>query len=91
MDRITDSFCGINLFTYENYIDVEMDEIYFYDVMFIPLSMRKYNGMGVSKFLDGRMKIWKDQENVWEGFVTDIPEIMRELNNRTRKKEQYYD
>lgn len=84
MERHTESFCGIDLFTYADYDDIETDEIYFYNVSFCsPTFMREYNGMNVSRFMDGRMKIWNGEEVVWDGFVTDIPGFVYRLNQKT--------
>lgn len=84
--RYTESFCGIDLFTYTDYDDIEMGEIVFYDVLFNFKSMKKYNGMTVSRFMDGKMKIWSGEEAVWDGFVTDIPGVVYRLNQKMLEK-----
>lgn len=47
--------------------------------------MKKYNNMDVSRFFDGRMEIYSGEDAekiVWSGYVTDIHEVMEELNKR---------
>lgn len=87
MEKYTESFCGIDIFTYTDYDDIDMDEVYFYNISFLfPVSMRKYDGMNISRFMDGRMKVWNKEDLVWDGFVTDIPGFVYRLNQKMLEK-----
>lgn len=47
--------------------------------------MKRYDNMDVSRFFDGRMEIYggeSAEKVVWSGYVTDIQEVMEELNKR---------
>lgn len=81
---VRETFCGIDLFEYEKFVNIEADEYYFHNVTFYPQSMQKYNGMNVSRFFNGRMKVWNKDKNgeevIWSGYVTDIREVMSELS-----------
>lgn len=88
MTGITERFCGIDLSTWKEWDYMSAEEIYFYDVNFILLSMQKYNGMDVARWFDGKMEIYGGENAetvVWSGYATDIPEIMNELNKRKEK------
>lgn len=54
--------------------------------------MEKYNeiiGITVTRNLDGKMKIYNDDMKViWDGYITDIPEVMEELNNRYKNNQR---
>ena len=80
-----EQFCGIDLYNWKEWDEMDTDNFYFYNVEFLVSSMKKYDGMDVSRFFDGRMEIYGGEdaeEVVWSGFVTDIPEIIEELNKR---------
>lgn len=84
----TEQFCGIPLYNWKNWDELDTDNFYFYSVEFLIPSMTKYNGMDVSRYFDGRMVIFSRDnatEVVWSGFVTDIPEVMSELIKRSKK------
>lgn len=81
----TDQFCGIDLYNSKDWDIMDADSFYCYDVEFIMPSMQKYNGMDVWRWFDGKMKIYDGdnaEEIVWEGYVTDIKEVMEALNER---------
>lgn len=80
-----EQFCGIDLYNWKEWDIMDTDNFYFYNVEFLVPSMKKYNGMDVSRFFDGRMEIYGGDNAgkvVWSGYVTDIPEIMGKLNKR---------
>ena len=85
-----EKFCGIKIFEWEEWDDIDIGELQFYNVKFLLSSMEKYNeiiGITVTRNLDGKMKIYNDDMKViWNGYITDIPEVMEELNNRYRKE-----
>lgn len=81
----TEQFCGIDLYNWKEWDEMDTDNFYFYNVEFLIPSMTKYNGMDVSRYFDGRMEIFggdNAEEVVWDGFVTDIPEVMEALIKR---------
>lgn len=80
-----EQFCGIDLYDWKECDEIDTDIFYFYNVKFLIPSMKKYNNMDVSRSFDGRMEIYggKNAEKVvWSGYVTDIQEVMEELNKR---------
>lgn len=79
-----EQFCGIDLYSYKEWDAMDTDNLYFYNVQFLVSSMTKYNNMDVSRLFDGRMEIYggENAELVWSGYVTDIQEVMEELNKR---------
>ena len=81
-----EQFCGIDLYSYKEWDEMDTDNLlYFYNVQFLVPSMTKYNNMDVSRFFDGRMEIYggeNAEKLVWSGYVTDIQEVMEELNKR---------
>lgn len=82
---IKEQFCGIDLYNWKEWDEMNTDNLYFYDVEFLVPSMKKYDGMDISRFFDGRMEIYggnNAEKVVWSGYVTDIPEVMEALNNR---------
>lgn len=84
----TEQFCGIDLYNWKTWDELDNDNLYFYNVEFLVPSMTKYNGMDVSRYFDGRMVVFGGDnatEVVWSGFVTDIPEVMSELLKRSKK------
>ena len=81
-ERYTEKFCGIDIFTWTGWDEVDIDVMQFYDVEFIPESMKKYNGSTISKSFEGKIEIYGKDNVVWTGYVTDIKEVMAELNKR---------
>lgn len=80
-----EQFCGIDLYNWKEWAIMDTDNFYFYNVEFLVPSMKKYNGMDVSRFFDGRMEIYggnNAEKVVWSGYVTDIPEVLDGLNKR---------
>mgnify|MGYP007005801182 CR=1 FL=1 len=51
-----EQFCGVNLFTYEDYEQIVDDGIYFRNVQFCLDSMKKYDGMDVYRKIDGTFR-----------------------------------
>lgn len=85
MNMNKEQFCGIDLYNWKEWDEIDTDNFYFYNVEFLVPSMKKYDGMDVSRFFDGRMEIYggeNAEEVVWSGFVTDIPEVLEELIKR---------
>lgn len=85
MNMNKEQFCGIDLYNWKEWDEMDTDNFYFYNVEFLVPSMKKYDGMDVSRFFDGRMEIYggeNAEEVVWSGFVTDIPEVLEELIKR---------
>lgn len=81
----TEKFCGVDLFNWKNWDYIDDGCLYFYNVQFLFPSMQKYNGMDVARWFDGKMKIYGGnyaEELVWSGYITDILEVMDELNKR---------
>lgn len=81
----TEQFCGIDLYNWKEWDEMDTDNLYFYEVEFLIPSMKKYNGMDVSRYFNGKMEIFggdNAEEIVWSGFVTDIPEVMDTLTKR---------
>lgn len=81
----TEQFCGIDLYNWKEWDEIDTGNLYFYEVEFLVPSMKKYDGMVIARFFDGKMEIY-DGDNgeklVWSGYVTDIQEVMEELNKR---------
>ena len=78
-----EKFCGIKIFEWKVFDDLEVGKIQFYHVEFLIPSMEKYNGCVVTRNINGRMIIYNNSnEIIWKGYVTDIPEVMEELNDR---------
>lgn len=85
MNMNKEQFCGIDLYNWKEWDEMDTDIFYFYNVEFLVPSMKKYDGMDVSRFFDGRMEVYggeNAEEVVWSGFVTDIPEVLEELIKR---------
>lgn len=85
MNMNKEQFCGIDLYNWKEWDEIDTDNFYFYNVEFLVPSMKKYDGMDVSRFFDGKMEIYggeNAEKVVWSGFVTDIPEVLEELIKR---------
>lgn len=87
----TETFCGVRLFKWKECDVNDTDELQFYDVEFCADSMKKYNGSTVVRYMDGKMEIWNNDtgEIDWNGYVTDIYEVMLCLVVRTSKLQNY--
>lgn len=81
-----EQFCGVNLFTYEDYEQIVDDGIYFRNVQFCLDSMKKYDGMDVYRKIDGTFEIYEDngKTNAWAGYVIDIDEIAEKISQLRR-------
>lgn len=80
-----EQFCGIDLYNWKEWDEIDTNNLYFYNVKFLIPSMKKYDNMDVSRFFDGSMEIYcgeSAEKVVWSGYVTDIQEVMEELNKR---------
>lgn len=77
-----EQFCGVNLFTYEDYEQIVDDGIYFHNVRFCLDSMKKYDGMDVYRKIDGTFEIYGDngKTDAWAGYVIDIDEIAEKIS-----------
>lgn len=85
MNMNKEQFCGIDLYNWKEWDEMDTDNFYFYNVEFLVPSMKKYDGMDVSRFFDGGMEIYggeNAEEVVWSGFVTDIPKVLEKLIKR---------
>ena len=85
MERHEQECCGILIFTWEEWDEVDTDMVQFYNVEFPMESMKEYNGCDVSLTFSGELEVYDSDwlaEPLWSGYVTDIPEIMEELKNR---------
>lgn len=82
----TEEFCGIKIFEWEEWDDISVGILQYYNVKFLFYSMKQYDGNIVSMNIDGQMIIYNDPiKIIWKGYITDIPEVMEKLNNRYRK------
>lgn len=86
MERHEQKFCGILLLTWEEWDEISIDMIQFYNVEFPMESMKQYSGCVVSLTFSGKLEVYDpfgySAEPLWCGYVTDILEIMEELKNR---------
>lgn len=83
-------FCGVNLFTYEDYEQIVDDGIYFRNVQFCLDSMKKYDGMDVYRKIDGTFEIYGNngKTDVWAGYVIDIDEIAEKISYFRRQRRE---
>lgn len=82
----TEEFCGIKIFEWEEWDDISVGILQYYNVKFLFSSMKQYDGNIVSMNIDGQMIIYNDPiKIIRKGYITDIPEVMEKLNNRYRK------
>lgn len=86
-------FCGIDIFSWEEWDEVEVESMMFYNVEFCVDSMKKYNGNNVYFVNDGKIEIYNDSVDftseeyvLFSGYVSDIPEVLNELNCRELKR-----
>ncbi len=83
MERFEQKLFGITIFTWDEWDEIEIGELQFYNVWFPFDSMKKYNGMNASLDMDGRLSIVEkdgDCIEVWNDYVYWIPEFMEKLN-----------
>lgn len=72
----------IVLFYWDEWDEIDLYCLQFYNVQFPFESMKKYNGMDVSLDRNGELKIYDGDEEVWKGFVFQIPEFMHALEEK---------
>lgn len=85
-----EQFCGVNLFTYEDYEQIVDDGIYFRNVQFCLDSMKKYDSMDVYRKIDGTFEIYGDngKTDAWAGYVIDIDEIAEKISYFRRQRRE---
>ena len=72
--KIIQTFCGKELFTWDEWDEIDTGFFQFYNIEFCIDSMKKYNGMSVSFNLEGELEIYDKDGNIkWTGWVIDIP------------------
>lgn len=82
-----EKFCGIKILEWEEWDEISARILQYYNVKFLLSSMKQYDGNIVSINIDGQMIIYNDSNKIiWKGYITDISEIMEELNNRYRNE-----
>ena len=77
-ERNTQKFCGKDLFTWDEWDEIDTGELQFYNVEFCIDSMKEFNGMTAVLTIEGQLDIFAEDESgkqieKWSGFVTDIP------------------
>lgn len=85
-ETYTEQFCGVDIFKWQEWDIMDTYNFYFYNVEFLLPSMKKYNGMDIGRWFDGKMEIYGGEnadKTVWSGYVTDIHEVMEALNRET--------
>ena len=82
-----ETFCGIELFKWTGWDEIDLSLLQFYEVEFIPESMKKYNGCTVALDRDGQLEIYGKNEDsvVYSAYITDIPEVLDALINMKGK------
>ena len=84
-----EKFCGIKIFEWEEWDDISVGILQYYNVKFLLSSMKQYDGNIVPINIDGQMIIYNDSSKIiWKGYITDIPEVMEELNNRYKNNQR---
>lgn len=82
-ERNTESFCGIDIFTWKDWDEVDVGCLQFYDVLFCMPSMKEYNSYTVTVNLGGVLSIYSDNGGIiWSEYITAIPEVIKELKRR---------
>ena len=88
MEKNEQKFCGVLLLLWEEWDDIDSDMIQLYNVEFPMESMKEHNGCDVTLTFDGSLEVLSADdcmsEPLWSGYVTDIPEIMEELNKKNK-------
>lgn len=91
-NRYEEKLFDIPIFTWEEW-DIVFDDTYkFYNIEFQFNSMKQYNGCDCSLDRNGELCVTKlgkqishdcfETEEVWKGFVCQIPEFLEELNKK---------
>lgn len=80
----TEKWCGVELFQWENWDEMDTGVLAFYDPIWLLDSMKQYNECPLDININGEMTIFDSEgcETVWSGFVIDIPEVREELKER---------
>ena len=82
-ERSTESFCGIDIFTWDDWDEVDTGCLQFYNVIFCMPSMKKYNGSTVTRNLEGVLSIYSENgEIILSDYIIAIPEVLNELKGR---------
>ena len=86
-------FCGIDIFSWKEWDEVEAGSMMFYDIEFCVDSMKQYNGNYLYFGNDGKIEVYSDSiddtnkaHTLFSGYVSDIPEVLNELNCRELKR-----
>lgn len=80
MNRSTEGFCGIALFTWADFDVIDEFTNQYYNVEFPFESMRQYNGMTVCYTTIGELSIYDESDNlVYDEWIMEIPELREEL------------
>lgn len=83
IERHEQKFCNVTIFTWEEWDDVEVGVLQYYNVEFPFESMKKYNGMTVVFSLEGQLTLFDKNDNeIIDMWVTDIPEVRNILLNK---------
>ena len=65
----TEEFCGIKIFEWEEWDDISVGILQYYNVKFLFSSMKQYDGNIVSMNIDGQMIIYNDPiKIIWKGY-----------------------
>lgn len=78
-ERHEQKFCNVIIFTWEQWDYIEIGDLQFYNVKFPFKSMEMYNGSDVLYTLEGQLEIYMNNEVIWSGWVTDIPEVREHI------------
>lgn len=91
-ERYEEKLFDIPIFTWEEWDIIFNDTFQFYNIEFLFDSMKQYNGCDCSLDRNGKLYITRSgeqigndlykTEEVWEGFVCQIPEFIEELNKK---------
>lgn len=72
-------FLGIELFTWDEWDEIDTTMLYFYNVQFSFESMKQYNNKVILFQLEGSLEIYDDDKVLWTRFPTDIQEFKEML------------
>lgn len=82
MDKSIETFCDIPIFEYDGWDEIDVAYLQFYKVNWLLESMKKFNGRGVARTLNGALEIDEKSDYEIEEEITsfsiniiDIPEI----------------
>lgn len=85
-ERQEQEFCGVTIFTWEEWDDVGTGILQFYNVEFPFESMKKYNGTMAVFSLSGQLTLFDENDNeIIDIWVTDIPELKEILLKKEKK------